>query len=96
MSGKVMSGTALTAATKAACQVRIDDYRRSGVRSISLTADCRYPACTCKILPAQIKAAIEAHQTIELARWRAEVAQMREPPEDDPVPGIPVDTNLGV
>jgi hypothetical protein len=70
---------ALVAAVKAACQVRIDDYRASGVRSISLTSDCRYPLCGCKLLPAQVETAIKAHQAVELARWRAELALTREP-----------------
>lgn len=90
--------TALVAAVKAACQVRIDDYRASGVRSLSLTSDCRYPLCGCKLLPAQVEAAIKAHQAVELARWRAELAMTREPAlaHDDPVGDIDPSTQLGV
>lgn len=73
--------TALVAAVKAGCQVKIEDYRSKRV-AMAIT-HCGYPLCKCRILPAQIEAALKAHQEVEIARWRAETATMREPSEDD-------------
>ena len=82
MSDEDRARQAVIDATKAACNVKFDDYRASGVRSINLARGCTYPLCHCQILPKQIAVALAVHQATALAGWKAEVSTMREPPEE--------------